>query len=144
MRNSLPAALAPLFVLAACAAPQPEPTPAFPSRASIATGRPMAMHRNDPMGLFGTMALMADAPRCGFLRAGDTGQPLRLRDLAGQAVTPAFALAPAACPTANAGGVPYLALDRAVLLDDGLYAEGGSHECFLPNTGGGHCRPVGR
>ncbi len=134
----------PLFlVLGACADTGPAQT-TFPSQASIAAGRPVMMHRNDPMGSFGTMALMASARNCGYLPSGPQGQPLRLRDLAGRPVSPAFALAAGACPAANDAGVPYLALDRAVLLNTGLYAAGATHECFLPNEGGGRCREASR
>lgn len=99
----------------------------------------MVMRRNDPLGYSGTMAAMASAPNCGQLRPAGSDQPLQLL-LAGRAVTPGFNFAPAACPTGDRGP----ALDRAVQLDDGLYAAGADHECFLPNSGGGHCRAVDR
>lgn len=137
-----PARLLPMLLALGACATQPPMT--FPSQSGIAAGRPVAMHRNDPMGSFGTMALMASAPRCGYLPSGALGQPLRLRDLAGRAVSPAFPLAPGACPAANDTGVPYLPLDRAVVLTTGLYAAGATHECFLPNEGGGQCREVTR
>jgi len=64
--------------------------------------------------------------------------------LAGRGVSPVCSLALGACPAINTTGVPYLALDRAVILITGLYAAGAMHECFLPNEGVGQCRETSR
>ena len=113
------------------------PPPVYPTRERVASGQRVDLARNEPMGVFGTRAVMADAPACSSVRMSD-GQPVRLRD---QAVAPALAPAGSTCPERR-GTTPYIVLNRAVVLSDGLYADNPTTECFLPNSGGGHCRPV--
>lgn len=147
IRTSPLSALATLLLLglAGCVTP-PAPTqaaapPVYPTRERVAAGQTMDLARNEPMGLFGTRALMDDSPGCSTVRMSD-GQPIRLGD---RQVVPALAAASATCPARNARtNSEYLTLNRAVLLSDGLYASSPSHECFLPNSGGGHCRPAGQ
>jgi len=133
-----------LLGLAGCiSSPSPQASatapPTYPTRERVAAGQPVDLARNEPMGLFGTRAIMAEAPACSTVRLGD-GQSVRLRD---QVVTPALAPAGTACPERNPrGNTPYLTLNRAVVLNDGLYATNPTTECFLPNSGGGNCRPV--
>lgn len=138
-------ALGLLLGLAACVT-SPPPTgaaapPVYPTPQRIAAGQAVDLTRNEPMGLFGTRAIMADAPGCSTVRLSD-GLPVRLGD---QVVTPALATGPAACPERNTRtNTRFVVLTRAMLLSDGLYASNATEECFLPNSGGGHCRPVGR
>lgn len=145
--SSLPRwpALAAMLSLAACVnAPPPAPAtppPIYPTPQRISAGQVIDLERNEPMGLFGTRALLAEAPGCSTVRMSD-GQPVRLGDAV---VSPALAPRDGICPPRNTRtNTPYIALNRAVLLSDGLYANNATQECFLPNSGGGNCRPVAR
>ena len=138
---SLAAAL--LLGLAGCATPPPtqEATaaPVFPARARLASGQVVDLSRNEPMGVFGTRALMAEAPGCSTVRMSD-GQPVRLSE---RLIAPVLAPPSTNCPARNTRtGTDYLTLNRAVLLSDGLFAENPTTECFLPNRGGGNCRAL--
>lgn len=138
-------ALVLLLGLAACVtAPPPAPAtpaPVYPTPQRISTGQVIDLGRNEPMGLFGTRAILAEAPGCSTVRMSD-GQPVRLGDVV---VSPALAASEGVCPARNArANTPYIALTRAVLLSDGLYGANSTQECFLPNSGGGNCRPVSR
>ena len=141
----LPAA-AVLLGLAACATPPAAPVaaappPVYPAATAIAAGQTVDLERNEAMGLFGTRAILAEAPGCSVVRMSD-GQPIRLGD---QAVSPALASRAGICPERNARtNTPYLVMNRASLLSTGLYMSNPTQECFLPNAGGGNCRPIAR
>ena len=120
---------------------QATPAPVYPGRDRIAAGQVIDLSRNEPMGLFGTRAVMAEAPACSMVRMSD-GQPVRLGE---RLVAPVLAPSSTACPPRNPrNNAEYVTLNRAVLLNDGLFADSPTTECFLPNSGGGHCRPVGQ
>lgn len=144
MRQTLPALLGALILgLAGCASTPPvqqaQPAPVYPTRDRVAAGQTIDLTRNEPMGLFGTRALLAEAPGCSTVRMSD-GQPVRFGD---RTVQPALAAAGASCPPRNTRtNTDYVTLNRAVLLNDGLYASNATTECFLPNSGGGNCRQV--
>ena len=133
------------FALGACVTPPPTtvvaPVPVYPTPERIAGGQVINLAQNEPMGVFGTRAILADRPECSTVRMTD-GLPVRLGD---QIVSPALAPRDGLCPERNArGNTPYVVLNRAVLLSDGLYAANATQECFLPNSGGGNCRPTSR
>lgn len=142
----IPLVAALLLSVAGCVSTPPAPqqatpVPVFPTQQRVAAGQTIDLARNEPMGVFGTRAIMADAPACSTVRMSD-GQPVRLGD---RLVAPVLAPASATCPPRNPrNNTEYLTLNRAVLLNDGLFANSATTECFLPNSGGGHCRPVGQ
>ncbi len=142
-RFSLPV-LAALMLAGCVTTPPPRqaaPAPVYPTRERIAAGQTVDLARNEPMGVFGTRAIMAEAPGCSTVRMSD-GQPIRFGE---RVIAPAIAPTGTACPPRNPrNSTEYLTLNRAVLLNDGLYIDSPSNECFLPNSGGGHCRPVGQ
>lgn len=148
MRNIIPTLPIPtlglLLGLAGCVTPPVQTTvapPVYPTPARIAAGQTVNLASNEPMGQFGTRAILTEAPGCSTVRLfGDSN--VRLGE---QLVTPVLAQANATCPDRNArSNTPYLAMNRAVLLDNGLYTSNATQECFLPNAGGGNCRPVSR
>ena len=140
------AALGLLLGLAACVTPPAPPAPAaapqvYPTAQAVSAGQTVDLERNEAVGLFGTRAVLAEAAGCSTVRMSD-GQSIKLGD---QVVTPVLAARGATCPERNArNNTPYLAMNRAVLLGNGLFVSGATQECFLPNSGGGYCRPASR
>lgn len=139
--------LAAPFALLACAseAPVPAVAPAappaptsnrvtFPSEAEIAAGQPIRIRPAANFGLYGVLQPLPGAPSCGVLQQGRSTRPLPVASTQG-AVTPVFNLA-GRCPRENDGrGLPFLRMDRAWQLPQGIYMQGAQHECLLPQVG---------
>lgn len=137
---------APLALLA-CAStpPAPPPTPVaqpappsntvtFPTDAEIAAGRPIRIRPAANFGAYGVLQPLPGAPACGVLQQGRSPRPLPVSSTEG-AVTPAFNIA-GRCPRRDDGrGMPFVRMDNAWTLPNGIYMRGAQHECLLPNVG---------
>ena len=141
--------LAAPFALLACAsqaptapppsAPVAQPTPAssrviFPSEAEIAAGRPIRIRPAASFGAYGALQPLPGAPSCGVLQQGRSPRPLPVSSTEG-AVTPVFNIS-GRCPRNDDGrGMPFVRMERAWVLPNGIFLQGAQHECLLPNVG---------
>ena len=139
-------ALATPLVLLACASePAPPPTPVaqpappsnrivFPTDAEIAAGTPITIRPAASFGAYGVLQPLPGAPSCGVLQQGRSPRPLSISSTQG-AVTPAFNIS-GRCPRNDDGrGMPFVRMDRAWILPNGIYMQGAQQECLLPNVG---------
>lgn len=140
-------ALAAPLALLACASNPPPPPPArvaqpaapnnravFPTEAEIAAGQSIRIRPAANFGAYGVLQALPRAPACGVLQQGRTNRPLPVSSTEGP-VTPVFNIA-GRCPRQDDGrGLPFVRMDRAWILPNGIYMQGAQHECLLPNVG---------
>ncbi|UPY38537.1 hypothetical protein [Sediminicoccus sp. KRV36] len=141
-------ALATPVLLLACASEPPPPPPprpvaqpaapsnqvTFPNAAEIAAGRPIRIRPAANFGAYGVLQPLPGAPACGVLQQGRSPRPLPVASTTGD-VTPAFNIA-GRCPRNDDGrGMPFVRMDRAWTLPNGIYMQGAQHHCLLPNVG---------